>query len=309
MQDFRITVSLELSDLDQKILEYTSFICRTLPVSKIYFLHVEEKLDFPPALLKAHPELLEPRDESLEAQMKKTVADHFHLEREIAMDFDTIQGHVMDGLIQQSKIKLSDLLIVGKRDQQAASEFKASKLARHAVCSVLFVPETFDLNIQNILVPIDFSEHSHLAAETALALSKPLESDVVHLMNLYTVPEGYYRLGESYEESSKVMRGYAEEEYKKFASTLKGIHDNEVRVHFVDPQDEHKDKIIKAKLQEWNCQLLVMGSKGRTELAAMFLGSLTEKLIQENLGLPIMVVKKKNENLGFLDALLQIGRV
>ena len=174
---------------------------------------------------------------------------------------------------------------------------------------MLFVPETFDLNIRNILVPVDYSEYSKLAAEAALALSKPLDSDVVHLTNIYTVPEGYYRLGETYEEASAVMRGYAEEDYKKFAATLEGVHENEVRAHFVDPKLEHKDLVIKEKLKEFDCQLLVMGSKGRTDLSAMFMGSLKEKLIQEDLGMPIMVIKKRQKNMGFLDALLQIGRI
>lgn len=309
MHNIRITVALELSDLDQKILEYTAFICKTLPVEKVYFLHVAEHLELPASFVRDHPELNTPEDEQLEDQMKKQVTDYLSLDREIPMDFDAVQGKVMEELIEQSKIKLSNLLIVGKPDLQGGSGFKASRLARHSACSVLFVPEIFDLNIRNIMVPVDFSEHSKLAAEVALTLSKSLDSDVVHLVNIYTVPEGYYRLGETYEEASAVMCNYAKEDYKKFSCDLEGIHENEVRAHFIDPKLEQTNLVIKEKLQEFDCQLLVMGSKGRTDVAAMFMGSLTEKLIQEDLGMPIMVIKKRQENMGFLDALLKIGRV
>lgn len=310
MQELRLTVALELSDLDQKVLEYTSFICRSLPVTKIYFLHVAEKMDLPESFLKAHPELAnQPPDESLEAHMRETAEKYLQSDREIEMDFDVLQGDVLETIIKQSKIKLSDLLIVGKRDIAGSSKVLSTKMARRALCSVLFVPESFSLNIQNILVPVDFSEHAARAAEMALGLSTALEGDVVHFLNLYNVPSGYYRLGESYEESSRQMATYAEEDYQQFLAKLELVSQNQVQAHFVDQGDHSQVEIIVEKLKSLNCQLLVIGSKGRTNISAMFLGSLTEKLIHDDLGVPVLVVKRKNENLNFLDALLQISRV
>lgn len=310
MQDIRITVALELNDLDPKILEYTRFICRSLAVSKIYFLHVCERMEVPPAMLKAHPELADlPADESFEDQMREAVNTHLKLESEIEMDFDSVQGHALEGLLKHARMKHADLLIVGKRDSAAAKEQASAKLARKAQCSVLFVPETFDLDIQNILVPIDFSEHSQLAAQTALQMSEIVDGDTVHLLNIYKVPDRYYVLGETYEESSQVTCNYAKEEAEEFQSKLKLLEHNEVEQHFIDLNQRDKAEVIIEQIQKLNCQLLVMGSKGRTNLSAMLLGSMTEKLIQCDLKLPIMIVKKKDENMGFLDALLQISKI
>ncbi len=310
MQEIRLTVALELTELDANILEYASFVCRSLPVSKIYFLHVAEDIELPESFLKDHPELANlPKDETLEASMRDRVSKHFVSEREIAMDFEAMQGEVLEVLVQQSKLKMSDLLIVGKRNQVGSREILSAKLARRALCSVLFVPETYDLDIQNILVPVDFSEHSALAAQMALGLSNAVDGDIIHFLNLYSVPSGYYRLGETYEECSAKMESYAEEDYQKFIAKLENMDLNEVQPHFVDQKDYNKVALISEKLRRLNCQLLVMGSKGRTNLSAIFLGSLTEKLIQANLGVPMLVVKKRNENLNFLDALLQISKV
>lgn len=310
MQDIRLTIALELTDLDAKILEYASFVCRSLPVTKIYFLHVAEKIDLPESFLKAHPELANsPIDESMEVNMRERVGQYFQSEREIDMSFDALQGEVLEVLVQQSQLKISDLLIVGKHNQIGSREVLSSKLARRALCSVLFVPDTYDLNIQNILVPVDFSEHSALAAEMALGLSKAVEGDIIHFLNLYSVPSGYYRLGETYEAASSKMKTYAEEDYQKFIAGVEDSDAHEIEAHFIDQKDHNKVNLISEQLRQLNCQLLVMGSKGRTNFSAIFLGSLTEKLIQENLGVPILVVKKRNENLSFLDALLQISKV
>lgn len=309
MQDIRLTVALELNNLDEKILEYTRFICASLPVTKVYVLHVAEHMDLSESMLLKHPELADvPVDESIEKEMQLKV-EKFLSSEKLSIDYAVVEGKVMETLVKHTQLKHSDLLIVGNRHQSGAGEVVSAKLARRALCSVLFVPETFSLDIQNILVPIDFSEHATLAAQMALSLSAAVDGDTVHFLNVYKVPQGYYRLGETYEEACDNMRYYAQEDYAKFAAKLHEISANDVEAHYIEKRDTSTVDVITQSIQDLNCQLLVMGSKGRTNLSAIFMGSLTEKLIQANLGVPMLVVKKKDENLSFLEALLEISGV
>lgn len=309
MQELRLTVALELNELDDKILEYTRFICQSLPVTRVYVLHVEEHLDLPESMLAKHPELQQaPFDETLEKQMQEKVAQYLPTDT-LSIDYDVLEGKVMETLVKQTQLKHADLLIVGNRHQTDANDVVSTKLARRALCSVLFVPEDFSLDIQNVLVPVDFSEHAALAAQMALSISNAVNGDTVHFLNVYKVPQGYYRLGETYEEASDNMRYYAQEDYTKFSANLQGLDANSVDVHFADKKDDSVTDVIIQHIQSLNCQLVVLGSKGRTNLSAIFMGSLTEKLIQANLGVPMLVVKKKDENLNFLKALLEISGV
>lgn len=309
MQDIRLTVVLELNDLDEKILEYTRFICTSLSVTKLYILHVTEHIDFPESMLLDHPEWADlPIDESIEKEMQLKVAEYLPTES-LSIDYAVLEGRVMETVVKHTQLKHSDLLIVGNRHDPGASDVVSSKLARRALCSVLFVPETFSLNIQHILVPIDFSEHSTLAGQMALSLSSKVEGDVVHFLNVYKVPQGYERLGKSYKEVCDKMRHYAQEDYVQFVSKLNDVETNNVEAHYIERQDAPVVDIITQSIKDLNCQLLVMGSKGRTNLSAIFMGSLTERLIQANLGVPMLVVKKKDENLSFLEALLEISGV
>ncbi|MGV3524826.1 MAG: universal stress protein [Candidatus Sericytochromatia bacterium] len=304
-QDLRLTVALELTPHDAQILAYTAFICRTLPVRKIHFVHIEPHLELPASLLAERPELAKaPVDESFELQMRQIVEQHLPLPADVEQEFEALEGRLLDELVKQARLKNSDLLIVGKPENDRSP--LSARLARQAPCSVLFVPPQFNLEIKNILVPVDFSPYAVEAANLALALSSALEGDKVHLLHLYHVPDGYYRLNESYDEARAEVEKYARQDYDVFASKLEGLEQNDVHVHLVDDQDRNKVELLAQQVKALDAQLLVMGSKGRTNLAALFLGSLTEKLIQTPLGVPMLVVKE-HQNLGFLQALIEIS--
>jgi nucleotide-binding universal stress UspA family protein len=52
--------------------------------------------------------------------------------------------------------------------------------------------------------------------------------------------------------------------------------------------------------------LLIMGSRGRSKASAMLMGSVADGLVRINREIPLLVVKNKNENLDFFDALLKL---
>ncbi|PIQ24371.1 hypothetical protein COW36_24275 [bacterium (Candidatus Blackallbacteria) CG17_big_fil_post_rev_8_21_14_2_50_48_46] len=298
----RLTVALDLTSLDEKVLTYTQFLCKSLPIEKIYFIHVAQKLDLPESYLREHPEL-QPLDETLQEQMQAVVSQCLSLPEKINFEYDVLEGELLNTLVHHSKVKLADLMVVGKRDDESHPDLLAEKLARRSPCSVLFVPETFDLNIRHILVPTDFSPHSRQALETAVQLSSVVDGDVIHVLNLFDVPAGYAKTGMSYEAFSADMQRYAEEDMQKFIQNL-SLAGNTIETHVADAEGNEKSHLMRDWLKNLDCQLLVAGSKGRTNITAMFLGSLTEKLIKLDLKVPVLVIKKKNESLGFFQALV-----
>ena len=52
--------------------------------------------------------------------------------------------------------------------------------------------------------------------------------------------------------------------------------------------------------------LIVIGSKGRTALSSVLLGSVAVKIVESEMDIPVMVVKIGKANLNLIDAILQI---
>ncbi|MEM9339568.1 MAG: universal stress protein, partial [Bacteroidota bacterium] len=63
---------------------------------------------------------------------------------------------------------------------------------------------------------------------------------------------------------------------------------------------------IQNEVQEGNYDLVILGSKGQSAGSLLLLGSTSEQLIQTNNLSLTWVVKKKDENIGFFEALKQV---
>ena len=73
----------------------------------------------------------------------------------------------------------------------------------------------------------------------------------------------------------------------------------------LDKGHDASDEIMEAA-EELGIDLIVLGSKGRSDPAAFLLGSLAEKLVQRNYSTPVLIEKHKGTVMKFLEALLNV---
>ena len=107
-----------------------------------------------------------------------------------------------------------------KRAGDKNSGTLSTKLARKLPCSILFVPEGANPWYKKILVPIDFSENSKDAMDVAVAFGVANAMKEISCLHIYSVPNGYYKTGKSFEEFAEIMKGNAEKKlpgiYRKY---------------------------------------------------------------------------------------------
>lgn len=304
----RLVVGLDLSPLDETVIEYTALISKLLNVDKIYFIHVGKNLELPKEVLQKYPDLLAPVDEGIEFKIEEKVKNKFdtgfynnNIEIKIS------EGNPFEKLLKWIKIKEADLVIMGLKMARSKEEgLLPRKITNLAPSSVLLVPENAKATITNIAVATDFSKYSYLALQAALTLQNVLKKAVeVFCQHIYEVPTGYHTTGKSYEEFANIMKKNSEELYDRFLKKF-GLQDKKIKCHFeLDKVDNTAKAIQKASIKN-NANLIVVGSKGRTEAAAMLLGSIAEKLINYDHEIPLLIVKEKGENMTFIEALLNV---
>jgi K+-sensing histidine kinase KdpD len=100
------------------------------------------------------------------------------------------------------------------------------------------------------------------------------------------------------------MNGHAINDYEKF------VQNNELptdlRCEYMLTNDGRTEELIVEYGRNAQVDLIVMGSKGRTVTSAILIGSLAEKIVFKSTDIPILIVKSRGENMGFLEAFLKI---
>ncbi|WP_231562635.1 universal stress protein [Muricauda sp. MAR_2010_75] len=151
---------------------------------------------------------------------------------------------------------------------------------------------TADMSImKNILVPVDFSEHSAYALEVASQIAKKHGAGII-ILHMLGLSESV--LAKSEEEELKEAKYYmnlARERIKEFTKKefLENISvDAIIQNYKIFSEVDHV-------AQEHNCDLIVMGSHGASGLSKLFVGSNTEKVIRTS-KVPVLVIKQPHKD-------------
>ena len=153
--------------------------------------------------------------------------------------------------------------------------------------------------MKKIIIPVDFSKHSEYALETAAALARRHNSELV-VMHMLELSESIISSSSTTRnEETAFMLMVANKKFEAFLdkSYLEGITITPlIKHHKVLKEVSEVASTIKA-------DLIVMGSRGHSEHDGIFTGSNTEKVVRYS-GTPVLVVKSKPESVNFNSIIL-----
>lgn len=158
----------------------------------------------------------------------------------------------------------------------------------------------FEITLKNqyimkkIIVPVDFSKHSEYALETAAALAKQHQSELV-VMHMLELSESVFSATSAQRnEENAFMMMVAN---KKFETFLDKAYLEAVEV---TPMIKYHKvlKEVAGVAKEINADLIVMGSRGHSEHDGIFTGSNTEKVVRYS-ETPVLVIKSKPKTVNF----------
>ncbi|TPE45971.1 universal stress protein [Pontibacter mangrovi] len=300
----RLMVGLDLTAMDDTLITYAAFLSQELQVEKVYFIHVEKSLEVPGELLHGIEPKKVPADEGIRGVMMTKVGPAFaglpQTEAEVLVE----EGTPVKELLHWANVKNIDMILMGRKLRMRGSGVLPQKLLRTSRVSVLFVPENMVPKLQRVVVSVDFSAYSEMALERVLKVAAVLPHLHVVCLHAYQVPTGYRTLGMTYEAFDERMRGFAQEKYDKLLHHFPELSERAELVLVRQEDEDDIGELVVLEAKRARADLLVMGAKGMSAAALFVLGSVTEKVLRHDMDIPLLVVKKRDEDMGFLDALL-----
>ena len=289
-----VLVGLDITKMDEKLIEYTAFLSKLIQPEKVCFLHVQHDPDLPESIRQTYPVLSEAPDEQIRQRMEAQVQKHFSGSESTVLSFVVTAGVPSREILREAGQQQSDLLIVGGKREGPDKGMTPQHLAHKAPCSLLFIPQDAPARIGHILVATDFSPHSRRALAHAQAIARAVPGAVIRCQHVYSVPHGYFKTGLTEPEFAAVMHKNAADDYEGFiASFPEGSVTGEPLFTYNAGRKSPAVAIHEAA-HRLGADLVVAGARGLNAAAAFFLGSVADKLIQLDRDIPLLIVKNES---------------
>lgn len=149
------------------------------------------------------------------------------------------------------------------------------------------------MELNKILVPVDFSENSTRAVEWALLLAEYFEADItmIHVILFYQEDVGESERMETFEKLVREKEKRIQQQLNKQSREVskRDINIQSVVLRGISPADTLMEFI-----SEMNFDLVVMGTHGKTGIRHFVQGSVAEKIVR-NAPIPVLTVHRSVE--------------
>ncbi len=294
-------VGLDLSTVDNDVVRYSFFIAQILPsIEELIFVHIA------PPMVAEIAELSEERSMGVISEYIQQKIAPYVAPRNVQIKIRVEQGDPLTQVLEISKQEQIDVVFLGRKSAEEGSNLLAKRLALKSLCSVWCVPEKAKAEIKRLFMPVDFSSFSKMAMDYALVFSQNIFIEI-DLLHIYKPTTGRHVLQKSAEQMADVMEEGARLQYFDFMQQY-----DHLQIPMVTPLFAHdetrrlSEKICYTMAVEQNADLIMLGSRGRTEAAATLMGSFAEQLLRENATIPILILKGKRKNLNMMSAILRL---
>lgn len=303
----RLAVGLDMTKMDETIIEFANFQAKRHEIKEIYFIHVIRNIKFPEEVKLEFPHLEEKAIEEKETLMREKVETNLDPNIKANCIFIVKTGKIARNILKVLDANNIDLIIIGKSLQSKERGLLAQKLARLASCQLLIVPDGCKPQANRILVPMNHSPNDKDALNHAIDIAKRSGATAEIICQvIYSVPTGYRYTGKSYEEFAEIMKSHADKKFRKMLATMSIDENVNVSTVFtLDKNDDAIDIVYKEALKT-SPDYIVISAKGKSSATALFLSSVAEKLIQIDTKFPIRIVRSRGDNEGIMDLLLKI---
>ncbi len=287
-------IAVDFTAHDERILQYSEALSQALMPDEILLLHILPENTLPENLFQSDADreaYLRERERSILQGLEDFKSKYFGHRGDIVVNTIILHGSPLPELLRFTQEFKPELLVVGKKVRSNGSGIVAQKLARRTRCAILFVTESARYPAKKVLIPTDYSENASRALRFAIQLRPLLNDPEIHCLYVYDVPLLLpYKIEMLPEQMEELFRKNAEEGMDKYLEDLGAGRLPIVKVLLKNIRNNPARQIIDYA-QEKTINLIIMGAKGHSSLESLILGSTTEKMLQYDHEIPILIVR------------------
>ena len=279
----RALVGLDLSEMDEILLRYLSGALEFLDLEKVYFVHVVRKEELSDELL----DRLKGMDLKglVGKRLSQVIDSHFtpDVDTELLV---TESDSVVHQMAEWADLHKIGLAIFGKKNIYQGSGAITSNMLRVLHCDQIYVPESAKPKLERILVPIDFSRYTVPLLSRANTFRQRTGAKL-QVMHVYRLPRHLFPYIPEKDMTSSALR----ESQEKIDEYLKKSKVTDVDKLSIPARNKGIVENIEGEAQMRHSDMIIVGSRGKSSLTSLLVGSVTDGLFESDLTMPLLVMK------------------
>lgn len=293
----KLLVGLELGSSDASLLKYLQVLIQQFSVEEIHFLHVVPRHRYIVPIRTIYPEKLADLSDETKADIRQQMVKAVHPFVPPTMipedRYSVREGSPLEEMVNMAARIKPTTVVMGKKTEADRHVVLAKNLLREIDSNLLVIPEKSPFTFNQVTVPIDFSENSVRALQTALEMKVRVSSDPgISALHVYQRPIMLaYKIEMTPGQLSQNTAANQLEAFNNFLERELPDQTDHIKPALIEDNRPSTARAILDQAKELKTDLLVIGAKGHSALERFFLGSTTETLLNRADAFPILVIK------------------
>ncbi len=278
----KILVALDLTQIDEVVTKYASYIVNVTKAEKVYFVHNIKRYE----ISKWFEKELESLDleSMIERKIEKTIEANFtsNVDFEVLISDDPYTESMISYMADKYQV---NLVMVGNKNTFKGTGAISGKLLRLLKCDVLSVPMEAKIPAENMLCTTDFSVKSQRGIRRAMQFQEQ-NGGKLACLRVYNIPAQYFPALDV-KQAEKRIEGQTDKAFSKLFQKL-GASDIQ-SISEIAGENSIPEQIQETAEKEFD--LLFMSDRGQNNFTSLLVGSTTEEIFTHYLSIPLWVVK------------------
>ena len=283
--DLNVLVAMDMSAMDEALIQYIGVARNIFPTATFTFLHNIKMSELPPEYKS--PEKLETISKSIVDRMHEMIREAGTVPEEYNVEVSS-SDFTENAFLNVSKKIGAHLAIVGNKQSLAGSGGMARKLIRMWQIATLLVPETFNRQPQKVMQAIDFSKYTPTITRVSRHIIRHNKFGIKKVEPVYVSKVSWqFFPGPGEKEIKKII----EDDSKAKKARWQSENPESEPLTVLSGTEKSIAVILSEYINQSKIDLAILGVLGVSSLTGLFLGSVSNQLINQETDACILLVK------------------